>query len=71
MSELREHEANLAEYRTQLEQVRDVNLQTSALRASPDEPWLAQVESLLLAEPDNEEYAGIHESLTEAGPFSV
>ena len=65
-SEVAEHEANLAEYQAQIEQVTCQARGSAATAANRRliRRWL-QVEALLLAEPGNLEYAGIHESLTE------
>ena len=69
-AEVQEHRQNLQEYKSQLEQVlRSVSLAAVPCLGSAEAQILSllhlQVESLLLSEPDNEEYADIHNSLTE------
>ena len=68
----------LEEYKTQLEQVwllpalkvspavRPAGTQVQAKACCPYYLVLLQVEGLLLSEPDNQEYAEIYRSLTEA-----
>ena len=70
-AEVQEHRQNLQEYKSQLEQVlRSVTVAAVGPFVGSAEAQILgslrlQVESLLLSEPDNEEYADIHNSLTE------
>ena len=62
-----ELEANLQEYRAQLQQVRPplCHQTFEKVTCMPDEHFCAQVETLLVSDAENTEYAEIYDNLSE------